>query len=108
MPLRVAPGFCRRWLPGININRFVNSRRLFHDGKADFITIESNGSLPTRQLHILIGDPRDAYIILDKDVGFAMRSSIVKQTGLCLVSDPEKVTLAFFHDSRHFAHNACS
>ncbi|KND92139.1 hypothetical protein TOPH_03133 [Tolypocladium ophioglossoides CBS 100239] len=35
-----------------------------------------------------------------------MKSAIAKQTGGCLASDPEIVPLTFFHDSRHFAHDA--
>ncbi|KAM4056026.1 hypothetical protein HRG_002951 [Hirsutella rhossiliensis] len=106
MPPRLASQFhLARTLP-INVNRLFLSRRALHEAKADFITLDSNGSPTTRKLDIFIGDPHEAVIAFDKDVGFAMKSAIAKKTGMCHVSDSEKMPLTFFHASRHFAHGA--
>ncbi|PNY18159.1 Uncharacterized protein TCAP_07593 [Tolypocladium capitatum] len=86
-------------------NIYFYCRRLFHDGKADFVTVNADGSLITRNLDIFISDPHKAYIILDKDVGLAMTSAIAKQTGFSLATDPDKVPLTFYHSSRYFAHH---
>ncbi|RSM09761.1 hypothetical protein CDV31_007501 [Fusarium ambrosium] len=85
--------------------RPVHQCRRFHERKADFVTLDANESLETRKLHVITGDPHEAYVIVDQDVGFAMRSAIVKQTRSSLASDAEKIPLAFHHESRHFAHD---
>ncbi|KND88058.1 hypothetical protein TOPH_07252 [Tolypocladium ophioglossoides CBS 100239] len=106
MPPRLTSRFRPLQTFSLNLNRHLLFRRAFHDAKADFITLDAKGSLTKRELDIFIGDPHQTYITFGKDVGFAMNSTIVKQTGMCLASDPEKVPLTFFHDTRHFAHDA--
>lgn len=106
MPPRLTPLHPLRTV-SISVNRPPCFRRAFHDAKAEFTTFDANASLTTRQLKIFIGDPHEAYIVFATDVGFAMKSAIAKQTGVRLASDPEKVPLTFFHDSRHFAHDMC-
>ncbi|KAH8707339.1 hypothetical protein HC256_010614 [Beauveria bassiana] len=78
--------------------------RTFHSAKADFITLNSRGSLTSKQIDIFIGDPGQAFIIFNRDIGFAMKSSITQQAGISLSSDLEKVPLTFFQKSRYFAH----
>ncbi|EGX92886.1 hypothetical protein CCM_04258 [Cordyceps militaris CM01] len=80
----------------------------YYSAKVDFITLNSKGSLTSKQIDIFIGDPGQAFVIFSKDVGFAMKVAITQQSGMSLVSDPERVPLTFFHESRHFAHNMCS
>ncbi|KPM41956.1 hypothetical protein AK830_g4605 [Neonectria ditissima] len=99
--LRFTP---RAW--SARLGPLLRHRRTFHDGKATFVTSNAKGSLQTRKLDIFIGDPHEAYVIVDTVVGFAMRSAIAKQTGLSLAEDADKVPLAFYHDGRHFAHDA--
>ncbi|TQV97946.1 hypothetical protein IF1G_03689 [Cordyceps javanica] len=82
--------------------RSFNLSRALHTAKGDFITLNSKGSLTSKQIDIFIGDPREAYIMFNKDVGFAMKASITQQAGMSLSSDPETVPLTFFHDSRCF------
>ncbi|KID59688.1 hypothetical protein MAN_10494, partial [Metarhizium hybridum] len=103
MPPRLALSLRTLSLRG---SRHFQIRRAFHDAKADFITFDSRGSLTTQKLDIFIGEPHEAYIIFNKDVGLAMKSGISIQTGICLASDSEKIALTFFHDTLHFAHAA--
>ncbi|RSL48128.1 hypothetical protein CEP51_015676 [Fusarium floridanum] len=83
----------------------VYQYRRFHERSADLVTLNTNGSLETRKLNVITGDPHEAYVIVDQDVGFALRSAIVKQARSSLASDAEKVPLAFHHESQHFAHD---
>ncbi|QPH15928.1 hypothetical protein C2857_000459 [Epichloe festucae Fl1] len=103
MPPRLRLQDSFRKLP-VQYRRAFQFHRKFHDAKAEFITLDTKGSLETRKLDIFIGEPDQAYIIFHKEFGFAMRSAIVKQTGICLTSDPEKIPLRFYHDTLHFAH----
>lgn len=64
---------------------------------ADFTTFDANGSLVHRQIKTFVGDPGQAYVIFEKEVGFAMSSVIAQQTGLSLASDVEKIPLVFYH-----------
>ncbi|PNY23786.1 uncharacterized protein TCAP_06274 [Tolypocladium capitatum] len=100
---RVCPSF---WTHAAKLKVPFRTQRAFHSAKADFITIGTNGTLLTRQPDIFIGDPHEAYIIIDINVGLTFRSAIAKQAGLSLTADPNKVPLAFHHDSRHFAHQS--
>lgn len=107
MPPRLMPrGGFPLLPPPTRVNGFFASRRAIHDEKADIVSQDARGSLTTQELDISTNDPEDAYIfMLDKSVGFAMRSAMAKQTGVGQAWDPEKVSLAFFHDSQHFAHS---
>ncbi|KAL2670645.1 hypothetical protein Neosp_014433 [[Neocosmospora] mangrovei] len=84
----------------------IYQHRSFHERKADLVTLGANGSLETRKLDVITGDPHEAYVIVDRNVGFAMRSAIVKQTESSLTTNAEKIPLVFHHHSRHFAHPA--
>ncbi|RSL65978.1 hypothetical protein CEP53_003501 [Fusarium sp. AF-6] len=57
------------------------------------------------RLDVVTGDPHEAYVIVDRDVGFALRSAIVNQTRSSIVSGAAKIPLAFHHESQHFAHD---
>ncbi|EEU41928.1 uncharacterized protein NECHADRAFT_86004 [Fusarium vanettenii 77-13-4] len=83
----------------------IYQRRRFHERKADLVTLDANGSLETRKLDVITGDPHEAYVIVDRNVGFAMRSAIMKQTESSLATNAERVPLVFHHHSRHFAHH---
>ncbi|TQW00833.1 hypothetical protein IF1G_00764 [Cordyceps javanica] len=76
--------------------------RPFHSAKADFTTVDGKGALTTKQIDISIGDPGQSYIIFDKDTGAQMKVAAGQQAG----SDPERVSLQFFHESRYFASDA--
>ncbi|KAG6037112.1 hypothetical protein E4U41_005324 [Claviceps citrina] len=85
------------------------SRRALHGAAAEFITLDAKGSLDKRKLDIFIGEPHQAFILLDREAGFALGSAIRQQTGAIRAgpaSHPEKMPLAFHHDTLHFAHAA--
>lgn len=92
----------------VQTSKLIYQHRRFHERKADLVTLDTNGSLETRKLDVITGDPHEAYIIVDRNVGFAMRSAIIKQTELSLATNAEKVPLVFHHHSRHFAHRECN
>ncbi|KAF5121838.1 hypothetical protein E5D57_012308 [Metarhizium anisopliae] len=77
MPPRLALQFTSLWTLSLRGSRHFQIRRTFHDAKADFITFDSRGSLTTQKLDIFIGEPHEAYIIFNKDVGLAMKSAAV-------------------------------
>ncbi|RCI07691.1 hypothetical protein L249_5671 [Ophiocordyceps polyrhachis-furcata BCC 54312] len=83
-----------------------HAAKAFHDAKAELVTLGAAGSLTTHKIDVFMGEPHETYVIFSKDIGFAIRSAIARQTGVCLSLDPEKVPLRFFHTSRHFAHAA--
>lgn len=79
--------------------------RAFHSAKAELTTLDSKGAPTTKHIDIFIGDPGESYIIFGKDVGAAMAAGVgQRQAG----SDPERVPLTFFHESRCFANSTSS
>ncbi|QLI74756.1 uncharacterized protein G6M90_00g113650 [Metarhizium brunneum] len=104
MPPRLALQFTSLRTLSLRGSRDFQIRRTFHDAKADFIAFDLRGSLTTQKLDIFIGEPHEAYIIFNKDIGLAMKSGISNQTGICLASDSEKIALTFSHDTLHFTH----
>ncbi|PQK11502.1 hypothetical protein BB8028_0003g01270 [Beauveria bassiana] len=106
MCILLGPRLCRlKAVSSRSVGPFYPTRT-FHSAKADFITLNSRGSLTSKQIDIFIGDPGQAFVIFERDVGFAMKSSITQQVGKSLASDLEKVPLTFFHKSKYFAHDA--
>lgn len=107
MPLRLTPQntLSSTFSAGVTgVTRIPLLRRAFHDAKAEFVTLGATGSLSTHKIDVFVGEPRETYVIFSKEIGFAIRSAIARQTGVCFSPDPEKVPLTFFHTSRHFAH----
>ncbi|RSL73917.1 hypothetical protein CEP54_000142 [Fusarium duplospermum] len=105
MPIRVISQFR---FPLRTLRTRVNHAyqyRRFHERKADFVTLNANGSLETRKLDVITGDPNEAYVMVDRDIGFAVRSAIAKHTEFPLAPDAEKVPLIFHHQSRHFVYH---
>jgi hypothetical protein len=77
------------------------SARCFHRVTTDFINYDARGDLVVRKVPIIIGNPGEAYILIDPGVGSALRAaspfasaSASRAEGRC--------KLTFFHDSRHF------
>ncbi|KAI8713452.1 hypothetical protein NCS52_01289900 [Fusarium sp. LHS14.1] len=86
-------------------SKLIYQHRSFHERKADLVTLGATGSLETRKLDVITGDPHEAYVIVDRNAGFAIKSAIIGQTKSSLAKEPEKVPLVFHHESRHFAHH---
>lgn len=84
-------------------------RKPYHQAAARFTTLSPAGILTTRDISITIGDPDEAYIYFDPEVGFSMKSSIMSQLGIGPVSlrrelSEPTIPLVFYHNTRHFAH----
>ena len=105
-PLRV-PHYVRVYLVQPNRVAYAHDwRRAFHKARAEFITVDKAGSLSTRGLDIMVGEPHEAFAMVDTDVGFYMKSVVAAWTGFPKTADPDKMPLIFHHDSRHFAYGA--
>ena len=77
--------------------------RAFHNAKANLITLDDHGSSIAREIDIFIGDPHEAYVMIDKNVGDAFKSSVIQQTGLSKTAETDTMPLTFHHKTRHFA-----
>lgn len=75
-----------------------------HDAKGQFVTIDDSGALVSKEVIISRGGEDESFVQLDREVGLAMKSAIVRQIGASLTSDPEAIPLKFYHTSLHFAH----
>ncbi|UNI16972.1 hypothetical protein JDV02_003354 [Purpureocillium takamizusanense] len=106
MPPRLRPQSTLASTLSVKVKRVPLLRRAFHDAKAEFVTLSATGSITTQKIDVFMGDPHGTYVIFSKNIGFAIKSTIARQTGVCLSSDPEKMALTFYHTSRHFAHAA--
>lgn len=52
----------------------------------------------------MIGDPGEAYILIDSKVGYALRAgSTLTGIPTGLPKRPDRLALNYFHDTRHFA-----
>lgn len=81
-------------------------RRLMHDMQkiANLAMVDSKGSVITREIEVTVGEPTEAFVMLDKSEGFSIKRAINEQIGLSLTADPGKVPLIFYHNGYHFAH----
>ncbi|KAI0006445.1 hypothetical protein F4779DRAFT_21058 [Xylariaceae sp. FL0662B] len=95
------PGLKRR------VNAQISHNRSFHRAKAQFTTINHDGFPVSSETEIRVGEPHEAYVYIDPDIGDAIiKSSLVRQTGMGLTQDLEKLPLDFNHKSHYFAHKA--
>ncbi|KAI6603336.1 hypothetical protein MCOR04_001738 [Pyricularia oryzae] len=83
-------------------------RRLMHDMQkiANLAMVDSKGSVITREIEVTVGEPTEAFVMLDKSEGFSIKRAINEQIGLSLTADPGKVPLIFYHNGYHFAHQS--
>lgn len=71
---------------------------------ASFAMVDSKGSVITREIEVTVGEPNEAFVMLDKSEGFSIKRAINEQIGLFLIADPGKVPLIFYHNGYYFAH----
>jgi hypothetical protein len=76
------------------------SARFFHRVTTDFINYDARGDLVVRKVPIIIGNPGEAYILIDPGVGSALRAASPFTSASIRAED--RCSLTFFHDSRHF------
>lgn len=77
------------------------SVRFFHRVTTDFINYDARGDLVVRKVPIIIGNPGEAYILIDPGVGSALRAASLF-TSASAIRAEDRCSLTFFHNSRHF------
>lgn len=75
-----------------------------HDAKARFVTINSLGVLASKEIIISRASEDDSFVLIDREVGLAMKAALMRQISTLVTDDPEAIPLRFFHKSLHFAH----
>lgn len=59
------------------------------------------GTLVTRKVPIIVGDPGETYVLIEPGVGSALRAAS-PFTSASAASAEDRCKLTFFHDSQHF------
>ena len=75
--------------------------RYFHHVTTDFITRDTGGNLVTRKVPIVIGNPGETYVLIEQEVGSALRAAS-PFISTSVASAEDRCKLTFFHDSQHF------
>lgn len=75
-----------------------------HDAKARFIETGSSGVLDSKDVTISRAGEDECSVVIDREVGLAMKAALRRQIGESLADDPEIIPLIFYHKSLHFAH----
>ncbi|KAJ5177555.1 uncharacterized protein N7500_000254 [Penicillium coprophilum] len=81
--------------------RGARTARYFHRVTTDFVTHDTRGNLLTKRVPIIIGDPGEAYVLLEKEVGSAL-SAADPSASAFIASAENRCKLTFFHASQHF------
>ncbi|KAL1854906.1 hypothetical protein VTK73DRAFT_8637 [Phialemonium thermophilum] len=82
--------------------------RHYRPDKAQVTVIHAEGMPLSYETDIRLGEPHEAYVYIEPDVGTEIHSSITRQLGLASTRKPEKLSLVFDHLSRHFRHGTFS
>lgn len=75
-----------------------------HNAKGKFVTIDDFGALVSKEVTISRGGEDESFVMVEREVGLAIESAIVRQIGVSLTKDPEAIPVKFYHKSLHFAH----
>lgn len=75
-----------------------------HNAKGNLVTIDNLGALVSQEVIISRGGEDESFVMVEREVGLAMKTAIVRQIGVSVISDPEAFPLKFYHGSLHFAH----
>lgn len=75
-----------------------------HNAKGNFVTIDNFGALASKEVSISRGGKDESFVMVEREVGLAMKSAIMRQIGVSLISNPETIPVKFYHESLHFAH----
>ncbi|KAJ5497767.1 hypothetical protein N7453_006818 [Penicillium expansum] len=87
--------------------RSPRTARCFHKVTTDFVTHDARGNLVTRKVPIIIGDPEETYVLIEKGVGSALCAAS-PSTLASTASAEDRCKLTFFHDSLHFGFGSSS
>ncbi|KAE8355434.1 hypothetical protein BDV28DRAFT_128861 [Aspergillus coremiiformis] len=86
--------------PFLSTTRRACTARYFHPVTTNFINYDARGNLVTKRVPVTIGNPGEAYMLIEPEVGTALRAaSPVASTSL---SADDRCKLTFFRDSGHF------
>ncbi|KAB5582978.1 hypothetical protein GE09DRAFT_1049901 [Coniochaeta sp. 2T2.1] len=81
-------------------------RRANHRVTARFTTIDPKDTPVSYESEIEVGDPHEAYVYIEPQVGNAIQSAVMRQMGFAAATQaPEKLALRFNHVSRHFSYD---
>ncbi|KAJ5245570.1 hypothetical protein N7489_005666 [Penicillium chrysogenum] len=81
--------------------RSALTARYFHHVTTDFTTHDARGNLVTRKVPIVIGNPGETYVLIEQEVGSALRAAS-PFISTSVASAEDRCKLTFFHDSQHF------
>lgn len=79
----------------------ASTARCFHRVTTDFIVHDARGTLVTRKVPIIVGDPGETYVLIEPGVGRALRAAS-PFTSASAASAEDRCKLIFFHDSQYF------
>lgn len=79
-------------------------RRNLYSKRAAFTAINAQGSPTTEQVDVWLGDPHEAYAIVPKHVGDALKAACAHGNP-SITTNPDTYPLIFDHRTRHFAHS---
>ncbi|KAJ5232069.1 hypothetical protein N7468_005025 [Penicillium chermesinum] len=85
----------------------ASTARYFHRVTTDFIAHDVRGTLVTRKVPIIVGDPGETYVLIEPGVGNALRAAS-PFTSASAASAEDRCKLTFFHDSQHFGFESSS
>lgn len=75
-----------------------------HNAKARFVTIDSLGELVSKEITIVRAGEDESSVLIDREIGRAMKAALMRQIGTSFTDDPEAAPLRFYHESLHFSH----
>ncbi|KAJ5577509.1 uncharacterized protein N7459_006473 [Penicillium hispanicum] len=76
--------------------------RYFHRVTGDFLSHDTRGNPVSTKVPVIIGDPGETYVLIDPEIGRALRAGILLSDSTLATSVEDRCRLTFFHESRHF------
>ncbi|KAJ5991647.1 hypothetical protein N7499_003359 [Penicillium canescens] len=96
-----------RPLSFLHCTRRAFTARYFHRVTTDFVTHDARGNLVSSKVPIIIGNPGEAYVLIEQVVGSALRAAS-PYISASAASAEERCKLTFFHDSQYFGFGSSS
>lgn len=96
---------------GLGVSITFTSTRHFHRVTTDFISQDAGGKLVVRKLPGIIGNPGQTYVLIDPEVGSALRTATAASPPVGAANSASSASaadvgdtcaLTFFHDSQYF------
>ncbi|KAL4937076.1 hypothetical protein BDV06DRAFT_232810 [Aspergillus oleicola] len=85
---------------------FPAPSRYFHRITTDFVHQNETGELVSRKVGCVIGNPGESYLLIEPEVGSALRAACLTAPGSAAsapaTKDQQNCQLTFFHESLHF------